>query len=362
MAPAPGCAPSPTRARSSSCRWRTSRSCSTGSRTWSRRGIKEIGIIVGDTARRDHGRGRRRLPWGVDGHLHPPGRAARPRALRADRPRLPRRRRLRDVPRRQHAAAGPDRVRRRVRGRARQLAPTDDTARHARGADPARPGRRPAPVRRGRGRRPTARSCSWSRSRPTRRRTSRSSACTCSTPHIHDAVRAIEPSRARRARDHRRDPVADRPRATACGTRCCRAGGSTPARRTRCSRATGSCSRRSNRAIDGKVDDGVEHRGPRGDRGRRGVINSTVRGPAIIGEHAVIVNSYVGPFTSIAAHCEIRRLRGRALRVAGAQPRDLAFPGSSTRWSASTPRCCDRASTPRATRLMIGDHSRVELA
>lgn len=33
------------------------------------------------------------------------------------------------------------------------------------------------------------------------------------------------------------------------------------------------------------------------------IINSTVRGPAIIGEGTRIVNSYVGPFTSIYHHC-----------------------------------------------------------
>lgn len=35
------------------------------------------------------------------------------------------------------------------------------------------------------------------------------------------------------------------------------------------------------------------------------VINSTIRGPAIIGENTRIVNSYVGPFTSIYHHCQI---------------------------------------------------------
>jgi glucose-1-phosphate thymidylyltransferase len=35
------------------------------------------------------------------------------------------------------------------------------------------------------------------------------------------------------------------------------------------------------------------------------VINSVVRGPAIIGEHCRIINSYVGPFTSINHHCTI---------------------------------------------------------
>src|ERR1700674_167454 len=36
------------------------------------------------------------------------------------------------------------------------------------------------------------------------------------------------------------------------------------------------------------------------------VVHSRVRGPAIIGEHTKVVNRYVGPFTSIAAGCEIR--------------------------------------------------------
>jgi glucose-1-phosphate thymidylyltransferase len=35
------------------------------------------------------------------------------------------------------------------------------------------------------------------------------------------------------------------------------------------------------------------------------IINSTIRGPAIIGEHTRLVNAYVGPFTSIYHHCVI---------------------------------------------------------
>jgi glucose-1-phosphate thymidylyltransferase len=35
------------------------------------------------------------------------------------------------------------------------------------------------------------------------------------------------------------------------------------------------------------------------------IINSTIRGPAIIGEHTRIINAYVGPFTSIYHHCTI---------------------------------------------------------
>lgn len=47
--------------------------------------------------------------------------------------------------------------------------------------------------------------------------------------------------------------------------------------------------------LDGRVtvEDGAE------------IINSVIRGPAIIGEHTRIVNSYVGPFTSIYHHVEV---------------------------------------------------------
>ena len=36
------------------------------------------------------------------------------------------------------------------------------------------------------------------------------------------------------------------------------------------------------------------------------IINSVIRGPVIIGEEARIVNSYIGPFTSIYHHCQVR--------------------------------------------------------
>jgi CTP:molybdopterin cytidylyltransferase MocA len=91
-----------------------------------------------------------------------------------------------------------------------------------------------------------ATSCSWSRSRPTRRPTWRSSACTCSTRRSTTPCgdRAVG---ARRARDHRRHPVADRRRER---VRCelLTGGGSTPASSPRCSRRTGCCSRSSSGA------------------------------------------------------------------------------------------------------------------
>ena len=125
-------------------------------------------------------------------------------------------------------------------------------------------------------------------------------------PTIHDAVRAIEPSA--RGELEITDAIQwlidhGSPRAARGAAR---AGGSTPARRTRCSSATGSCSRRSSTRIDGTVDDRLARRRPRRHRGRRASsISSIVRGPAIIGAGTRLVDSYVGPFTSIGADCEI---------------------------------------------------------
>ena len=68
------------------------------------------------------------------------------------------------------------------------------------------------------------------------------------TAGIHDAARAIEPSAARRARDHRRDPVPRRRRAAASSRTSCAAGGRTPAAWRTCSRPTGWCSTASSRA------------------------------------------------------------------------------------------------------------------
>lgn len=57
--------------------------------------------------------------------------------------------------------------------------------------------------------------------------------------------------------------------------------------------------------IEGYVDSASQICGRVGIEAGAEVINSTIRGPAIIGEHTRIVNSYIGPFTSIYHHCEI---------------------------------------------------------
>lgn len=91
------------------------------------------------------------------------------------------------------------------------------------------------------------------------------------------------------------------------------------------------------------------------------IINSVVRGPAIIGRDTVVRNSYVGPFTSIYHHvtienCEIERsivLEHSKLRNVGARIQDSLI-GRFADVDMS-----DRK--PIAMKLALGDYSKVRL-
>jgi glucose-1-phosphate thymidylyltransferase len=101
--------------------------------------------------------------------------------------------------------------------------------------------------------------------------------------------------------------------------------------------------------LDGKVtiEEGAE------------VINSVVRGPAIIGQHTRIVNSYVGPFTSIYHHVEIEdseiehsivlehsKIAGIPFRI------EDSLIGRNVEITRSPIK-------PKAYKLMLGDYSKV---
>jgi glucose-1-phosphate thymidylyltransferase len=91
------------------------------------------------------------------------------------------------------------------------------------------------------------------------------------------------------------------------------------------------------------------------------IVGSTVRGPAIIGERTRVTNSYIGPFTSVAADCEIvdSEIEHSVLldhsRVVEVTRLTDSLIGRQVEVVRS-------GETPRATRLLVGDHSRVELA
>ena len=91
------------------------------------------------------------------------------------------------------------------------------------------------------------------------------------------------------------------------------------------------------------------------------VINSVIRGPAIIGEHSRIVNAYIGPFTSIYHHVLVENAEvSRSIVLEHSQISDLdqriedSLIGRHVVIQRSPIR-------PRAYKFTIGDHSQLGL-
>lgn len=90
------------------------------------------------------------------------------------------------------------------------------------------------------------------------------------------------------------------------------------------------------------------------------VINSTVRGPAVIGAGTEVRDSFIGPFTAIAEDCRIVSSElEHSMLLSGCNLEDVGrITDSLLGRNASVVRSSVR---PKATRLMVGDHSRVEV-
>ncbi len=88
------------------------------------------------------------------------------------------------------------------------------------------------------------------------------------------------------------------------------------------------------------------------------IINSVIRGPAIIGEHTRIVNSYVGPFTSIYHHCAVidseieHSIILENCRIEIDQRIENSLIGRNVEIARSPLK-------PRALKFMLGDYSKV---
>ncbi len=113
-------------------------------------------------------------------------------------------------------------------------------------------------------------------------------------------------------------------------------------------------------AVRGEVD---EHSSVEGrviiEAGAR-LERSRVRGPAVIGAGTVLRDSYIGPYSSIAADCEIvgseieNSVVLQSSRIIGIARLTESLLGRNTEVFRSGYR-------PHATRLMLGDHSLVDL-
>jgi glucose-1-phosphate thymidylyltransferase len=87
---------------------------------------------------------------------------------------------------------------------------------------------------------------------------------------------------------------------------------------------------------------------------------SRVRGPAIIGAGTVLRHSYVGPYTSIAEHCEITDSEIQNSVVLG-HSRITGIPRLADSLLGRDTEVFRSGQRPTATRLMLGDHSHVDL-
>ena len=115
------------------------------------------------------------------------------------------------------------------------------------------------------------------------------------------------------------------------------------------------------RRIDGEVDAESTLIGPVAVEAGATIIGSTVRGPAVIGAGTSVRDTYVGPFTAIGAGCELSDceiensivLEGSVIRNVERRIADSLI-GREVVVERSPLR-------PQAIRLMLGDHSRVDV-
>ncbi len=89
------------------------------------------------------------------------------------------------------------------------------------------------------------------------------------------------------------------------------------------------------------------------------IINSVIRGPAIVGEHTRVVNAYIGPFTSIYHHCDIENCEVEhciVLEHSHICDLDTRLEDSLIGRHVEIKRSPIK---PRALKMTLGDHSKV---
>lgn len=114
-------------------------------------------------------------------------------------------------------------------------------------------------------------------------------------------------------------------------------------------------------SIEGMVDDSSSIDGRVQVGAGAEIKGSQIRGPAVIGPRCRIVNSYVGPFTSIDADCEVIDSEiEHSIVLSDCRIVSVPRMADSLIGRSASVTCSDRR--PKAIRLMLGDHSQADLA
>jgi glucose-1-phosphate thymidylyltransferase len=113
-------------------------------------------------------------------------------------------------------------------------------------------------------------------------------------------------------------------------------------------------------ALEGRVDDASAIDGRVVVSAGAEIVNSTVRGPATIGSGTRVVDSFIGPFSAIGNDCVIERSEiEHSVIMDGSSIVDIArLEDSLIGSNALVSRTRQR---PRALRLMVGDHCRIDV-
>ncbi|GAA3110192.1 glucose-1-phosphate thymidylyltransferase [Streptosporangium carneum] len=113
--------------------------------------------------------------------------------------------------------------------------------------------------------------------------------------------------------------------------------------------------------VDGRVDEASELIGRVVVEAGALVERSRIVGPAIVGPGARVLDSYVGPFTSIAAEC---RISDSEIEYSIVLPRSSISGVSRIESSliGHDVEVTPAPATPRAHRLVLGDHSKVQIS
>ena len=112
--------------------------------------------------------------------------------------------------------------------------------------------------------------------------------------------------------------------------------------------------------VEGKVDEASVLDGRVVIEAGAIVVNSTIRGPVVVGTGTTVTDSFIGPFSAVAAGCEILRSeiehsvimeRSRVIDVPRLEDSLVGRDAVVMRTSAR----------PRALRLMVGDHCQIDI-